>query len=261
MTSIAILFLAHQGVHTADQWVEWKGLPGGDRFTFHVLIEKPLHGVDFCTQYELTGVPATRTRWGGVSVVKRTILAYRAILQSLPLTSHIVLCSGACAPVRPPSDLLHAVLELQDSSAFAFVRDKDVDIITSRGGFVCRPHTQWTIICQADARALIGFQDWAWLSRCAARLDIEAFACAPDEWMPYAILTMNKRVCRVVSDALTHCEWGRNTVHPITWRSLEGKHWSARHHAYISLTQLLHELRDTKAHIIRKFIGTESLLR
>lgn len=209
--TVAILFLAHRGVHNAAQWEAWRN--GCADVTFHVLCEKPDHGTAFCQRHDAGEVPTQRTQWAGPSIVKRTAQGYGRVLERDPAATHVVLCSGACYPIRPAAELVAFLHAYAGVDLFSFVRDEEERV----GEYRFRPHTQWCVLSRASAAVVARFTDWTKLTRLRTRLEVERAGCQYDEWTTFAIATAPHEWVTT-----THAEWGpESSRHPLTWTDLD----------------------------------------
>ncbi|MDG1456994.1 MAG: beta-1,6-N-acetylglucosaminyltransferase [Pseudoprimorskyibacter sp.] len=124
MSSLGVVILAHNHL---DRVISATKIWAESHIPVEIHIDAKVPTVDFAplqdmaTRSQSLGItPRRECEWGRWSIVQATISATQRILAQNPKVSHVMLCSGSCILLRPPSELL------------AFLKNnKNVDFIES----------------------------------------------------------------------------------------------------------------------------------
>ena len=124
MSSLGVVILAHEHLDrvicTAKTWLELD-IPIEIHIDAKVSNAELAPLKDMTTQWRFLDLtPRLYCHWGRWSIVQATISATQRILEQNPMVSHVLLCSGSCLLLRPPSELV-TFLE----------RNKNIDFIES----------------------------------------------------------------------------------------------------------------------------------
>lgn len=177
--SIAILFLAHDGVANPELWEEWRGN------------DRRIHFVVVCNAQPRYDNPFTRThdagiriptRWGTRSLVDAALAGMRYCMERDPSIGVVYMVCGLTVPLKSPSSFFrqHACMSGEVFRPFTSnIQIGEGDAVRLSRGQLFRPHSQFIALTRRHIDHLRRHHD-----RLEAMIrGVEEHGMNPDEWI------------------------------------------------------------------------------